>query len=58
MTEHGDPESEMRVLNAFISHMRLSPIALETHKPNEQHYEVPAAFFKMILGKRMKYSAC
>ena len=25
---------------------------------NEQHYEVPAAFFELVLGPRLKYSAC
>jgi len=57
-TEMEDPEHEMRTLSAFLSEMRESPIALETHKPNEQHYEVPAEFFDKILGNQMKYSAC
>lgn len=42
----------------FIRDMRESPIALEVEKPKEQHYEVPPAFFRRILGKRMKYSSC
>jgi cyclopropane-fatty-acyl-phospholipid synthase len=25
---------------------------------NEQHYEVPAEFFRLVLGPRLKYSAC
>ncbi len=32
-------------------------MAIETQKANEQHYEVPAAFFKYALGKRVKYSS-
>jgi len=32
-------------------------VAIETQKANEQHYEVPAAFFKYALGKRVKYSS-
>ncbi len=31
-------------------------IAVETKAANEQHYEVPAEFFQVILGKRLKYS--
>ena len=28
------------------------------HKANEQHYEVPPAFFDAVLGHRRKYSSC
>jgi cyclopropane-fatty-acyl-phospholipid synthase len=35
-----------------------SAIAIETDKANEQHYELPTEFFKTVLGKRLKYSAC
>ena len=27
-------------------------------KANEQHYEVPARFFELVLGPRLKYSSC
>ncbi len=30
----------------------------QTHKANEQHYELPPEFFRLVLGKRMKYSGC
>jgi cyclopropane-fatty-acyl-phospholipid synthase len=33
------------------------PIAVEQHSANEQHYEVPAGFYKMVLGARLKYSS-
>ncbi len=42
----------------FISEMRQSPIAIQTHKANEQHYEVPPAFFEQVLGRHLKYSGC
>jgi cyclopropane-fatty-acyl-phospholipid synthase len=35
-----------------------SPIAVHTELPNVQHYEVPPAFFQLVLGKRLKYSCC
>lgn len=34
------------------------PIAMHTDKANEQHYEVPAEFFNLVLGPHRKYSCC
>ena len=42
----------------FLEELRRSPIALKTQAANEQHYEVPAEFFRMVLGKHLKYSSC
>ncbi len=42
---------------AFVARLRASPIALTPRLPNEQHYEVPAEFFELVLGPRMKYSS-
>lgn len=42
----------------FVQELRESPIAIETRKANEQHYEVPAEFFHQHLGPRLKYSCC
>jgi cyclopropane-fatty-acyl-phospholipid synthase len=33
------------------------PIALSTDVANQQHYEVPSAFFELVLGARLKYSS-
>jgi cyclopropane-fatty-acyl-phospholipid synthase len=43
---------------AFVERLRESPIAEQVEKANEQHYEVPAEFFRLVLGPRLKYSAC
>ena len=43
---------------AFVESLRAAPIALEPAKANEQHYEEPPAFFELVLGPRLKYSAC
>jgi cyclopropane-fatty-acyl-phospholipid synthase len=43
---------------AFVERLRAAPIAEQVEKANEQHYEVPAAFFRLVLGPRLKYSAC
>ena len=38
--------------------MATQPIALVPDKANEQHYEVPAEFFALVLGPHRKYSSC
>ena len=43
---------------AFFNELRASAIADRVEKPNEQHYEVPAEFFQLVLGPRLKYSCC
>ncbi|MGH7805826.1 MAG: SAM-dependent methyltransferase, partial [Candidatus Binatia bacterium] len=42
---------------AWVEECRRGPIAVETAAANEQHYEVPAAFFRHVLGPRLKYSS-
>jgi cyclopropane-fatty-acyl-phospholipid synthase len=44
-------------LSAFIDELKRSPIAIKTADANEQHYEVPTEFFRLVLGPRMKYSS-
>ena len=53
-----EPETTAEQQMAFIEAMNDSAIALLTHKANEQHYEVPAAFFDAALGAHRKYSCC
>jgi len=43
---------------SFIAGMADYPIAAHTDDANQQHYEVPAAFFEQALGPRRKYSCC
>ena len=45
-------------LERFINQLRDTDIAPVAFKANEQHYEVPAEFFKIMLGPHLKYSAC
>ena len=45
-------------LRAFVDRMNGSPIALAPGLANEQHYEVPADFFGLVLGRHRKYSCC
>jgi cyclopropane-fatty-acyl-phospholipid synthase len=51
---HADRDA---ALARFVEHMRASPIALLPGKANEQHYEVPAEFYALVLGARRKYSS-
>ncbi len=51
-----DPEAVARAEAAFRQEREMSAIALETDAANEQHYEVPPAFFERILGPHLKYS--
>jgi cyclopropane-fatty-acyl-phospholipid synthase len=41
----------------FADELAASRVALETDKANEQHYEVPAEFFELVLGPNLKYSS-
>lgn len=41
----------------FIEHMSSAAIAPLPEKANEQHYEVPADFFRLVLGPHLKYSS-
>jgi cyclopropane-fatty-acyl-phospholipid synthase len=47
-----------QAIENFIDLMRQSPIAIDTHKANEQHYELPPDFFQYVLGSHLKYSGC
>ncbi len=53
----GTIESRQDAFLAFIDGLDRSPIAVKTGEANEQHYEVPTEFFKLVLGPRMKYSS-
>jgi len=50
---HSDKEES---IDAFIDELKRSPIAVDTDKANEQHYELPAGYFQQVLGPRLKYS--
>lgn len=45
-----------KALDRFADRHRRSVVTIETHRANEQHYEVPARFFELVLGTRLKYS--
>lgn len=42
----------------FAAEMTAHPIAEHVEAANDQHYELPAAFFQQVLGPHLKYSSC
>lgn len=54
------PSSDLQLsdLLHFAHSLKEMPIAITTEKPKEQHYELPTSFFKLVLGKHLKYSCC
>jgi cyclopropane-fatty-acyl-phospholipid synthase len=46
------------VETVFASGMQAHPIAEHADAANGQHYELPAAFFGLVLGPHRKYSSC
>ena len=53
-----DPEERNIRYEKLLQNLKDSPIAMETEAANDQHYEIPAEFFKYVLGENLKYSAC
>src|SRR5512135_775268 len=51
---HADREA---ALARFVAAMEGADVAPVPALANRQHYEVPAAFFRAVLGARMKYSS-
>ena len=43
-------ETAMARKQAFIAELKTLPIAVNTADANRQHYEVPAAFYQIVLG--------
>jgi len=54
----GDVEAQQASLMRLVERLRESPVAIATREANEQHYEVPTAFFEQVLGPHLKYSSC
>jgi cyclopropane-fatty-acyl-phospholipid synthase len=54
----GGQDQQAARFSKRIEMLRHSPVAIHTDAANAQHYELPPTFFKLCLGKRLKYSAC
>jgi len=53
-----DPERSTAELMTFVNNMKSAEIAPLPDLANEQHYEVPARFFALVMGEHRKYSSC
>lgn len=56
--EAGGAAATQERQRALRAAMRAAPVAIATDAANAQHYEVPSAFFDLVLGPRRKYSCC
>ncbi|GMH32304.1 hypothetical protein BSKO_00138 [Bryopsis sp. KO-2023] len=54
----GGVEGQQTRKMEFVNELKTLPIAVQTEAANEQHYEVPTEYFKLCLGKWLKYSSC
>src|ERR1700690_487460 len=55
--QRGGVEAQEQRLGELVEKMRSGPIAEAVGRANEQHYELPAEFFELFLGPRLKYSS-
>jgi cyclopropane-fatty-acyl-phospholipid synthase len=55
--DKGNHEAQQEHFMKLVEELKNSPIAVNTADANTQHYEVPANFFQLILGKHLKYSS-
>lgn len=53
----GGVDARSERMRAFVEARRKGPITVHPDAANAQHYEVPTAFYELILGPRLKYSA-
>ena len=54
----GGIEAQHERFRTFLDDLDQAPIAELPRSANEQHYELPPAFFELTLGKHLKYSCC
>ncbi|MDJ0521978.1 MAG: cyclopropane-fatty-acyl-phospholipid synthase family protein, partial [Planctomycetota bacterium] len=54
--DRGSDAANEEQIQRYMDELRRSPLAVHMDDANDQHYEVPAAFFEKVLGKHLKYS--
>lgn len=58
LESRGTLEERQDRYRKLVAELRALPIAVEQHRANEQHYELPPEFFGLVLGEHRKYSGC
>lgn len=53
-----DAEARAELLARFVAELDAEPVAPLPERANDQHYELPPAFFEQVLGPHRKYSSC
>jgi cyclopropane-fatty-acyl-phospholipid synthase len=53
----GHPAARRDAKRRWLREASSAPVALVPELANEQHYELPAAFFQAVLGPQLKYSS-
>ena len=54
--EEKNYEEKIKNENDFVEELKTLPIAINQTDANDQHYELPADFFRLVLGPRLKES--
>ena len=54
----GGPAAVSARKRELLAARAAGPITTHVEDANQQHYEVPSAFFEIILGPRLRYSSC
>jgi len=54
----GSVEANIKRKLEFVKELKSLAIAINQQDANKQHYEVPAEFYNLVLGKNRKYSSC
>lgn len=52
-----DAERAAEQVERHVRGMEAARVALLPHKANEQHYELPVEFYRLVLGRHLKYSS-
>lgn len=56
--DKGSSEANRAAQDGFAASLCRGPLALAVGERNRKHYGLPAAFFREILGPRIKFSCC
>jgi len=54
----GDVEEKLALKMRFVEKLRESPVAVETVRANEQHYEEPTDFFREVSFSVFFFLSC